>query len=106
MFFMAKIHILVNLLIINNWENVNYSYTVLSYCITGSISFNLIPNIPIFVPYLSFFHKELEKKLKEEFSSKPDFYDAHGDEKPFYWPEMYLFDRNRKIETKNRDNRN
>ena len=57
---------------------------------TGSISFNLIPNMPIFVHFYRVFHK---KEIAKMVSSKPDFYDAYGDEKSFYffeWPKLDL----------------
>ena len=47
--------------------------------------------MPIYVHFYHVFHQKFAKK-REEFSSKPDFYDACGDEKPFYffeWPKLY-----------------
>ena len=48
----------------------------LAHCITDSFSFNLIPNMPVFVQFNHIFHY---------------FYDARGDEKPaffFEWPKL------------------
>ena len=71
---MTKIYILEvrTSLIFESWEGVSYFYP--TACITDSIKVHLI------CQYLScFFINNLQK---EEVSSKPDFYDARGDEKP------------------------
>ena len=54
----AAFHILVvtNLLIFRRWENV-------IHCIADSISFNLVPNIQIFVNFYHVFHCHLEGEV-------------------------------------------
>ena len=47
----------------------------LSYCITGSVNFDLISNMPISVYIYHVFHQKFKKK-------KTDFYEACGDDKP------------------------
>ena len=57
----------------------------LAYCITESLSINLIPNMPIFVHFYHIFHQKYFKKEKKKFSPNHDFYDACGDEKPAFF---------------------
>ena len=72
MFFMTKIHILG----VKNVLIVKCKFFFLYYCITGSISFNLIQDTPIFVHSYHVFHKKISKKTTN-YPKKPDFYDAH-----------------------------
>ena len=80
MLFVTKIHIsdVKNLSL-----KVGKYMLYLLLCITGSISFNLIPNLPIFVHFHHAFGLKMSKKI--EVSSKRALDDPGVDEKPFYF---------------------
>ena len=68
---------------INDLQKLLICMFPLAHCIPGTVSFNLIPNMTIFIHVYHVFSIKICKKEKKN-SPKDNFGDARGDEKQVY----------------------